>query len=203
MSEPIIYVVDDDVALRQVLSAVGPILKTELASYSSAEDFLAAFQPDRPGCLVLDIKMKGMSGLELQARMAEQGAHIPIIMISGHADVRTAVESMSMGALTLLEKPFRLEELLTYLRNALQVAQSNWAALKEQSNQKARLASLTQKEREVLQLIAEGKANKEMATLLGLSVRAVEDRRARLMKKVGAKSALDLARILAGTSEET
>jgi FixJ family two-component response regulator len=119
-------------------------------------------------------------------------------MISGHADVRIAVEAMTLGAVTLLEKPFRLEELLTHLRRALDKDRTDRAARQDSTDRAARLAALTPKEREVLTMIAEGKTNKEMATLLGLSVRAVEDRRARLMKKVDARSVVELVRLLAG-----
>lgn len=196
--EPAIYVVEDDEPLRKVLASAGNLLGHPVYSFASAEEFLGAYRPEGPGCLVLDIKLGGMSGLKLQSQLSEQGTPLPIIMISGHADVRIAVEAMSMGALTLLEKPFRLEELLSHLEKGLERGIAEWVALQEHSGQEARMARLTPKEREVLAMIADGKANKEMAELLGLSVRAVEDRRARLMKKVGARSILDLARILSG-----
>lgn len=196
--EPAIFVVEDDEPLRNVLASAGKLLDHPVYCFASAEEFLATYKPEGPGCLVLDIKLGGMTGLKLQAHLAEQGTPLPIIMISGHADVRIAVEAMSMGALTLLEKPFPLEDLLSHLRKGLEKGVADWTALQEHSGQEARMAKLTPKEREVLAMIAEGKANKEMAELLGLSVRAVEDRRARLMKKVGARSILDLARILSG-----
>jgi FixJ family two-component response regulator len=119
-------------------------------------------------------------------------------MISGHADVRIAVEAMTLGAVTLLEKPFRLDELLAHVRRALEKDRAYREARSRATEADARLAGLTPKEREVLELIAAGKTNREMADDLGLSVRAVEDRRSRLMKKVGAKSVVELVHVLAG-----
>src|SRR5262249_4042351 len=125
-----------------------------------------------------------------------EGIAIPIVMISGHADVRIAVEAMTLGAVTLLEKPFRLEELLGHLRQALEKDRTDRAYRVQHAEADARLAALTAKEREVLEMIATGKTNREMAEELGLSLRAVEDRRARLMKKVNARSTAELVRLL-------
>src|SRR5436190_1751604 len=135
--------------------------------------------------------MPGMTGLELQRALADAGATIPVVMISGHADVRIAVEAMTLGAVTLLEKPFRLDELLGHVRRALERDRTARDARQQHADADAQLAALTTKEREVLDMIAAGNTNRAMADALGLSVRAVEDRRARLMKKVGAKSVAD------------
>jgi len=144
----------------------------------------------------LDIKMPGMTGLELQRKLADEGTPLPVVMISGHADVRIAVETMTLGALTLLEKPFRLDELLGHVRRALEKDRDNRTAREFEAESTARLAQLTVKEREVLEMIAAGKTNRKMAETLGLSVRAVEDRRARLMKKVNVRSVAELVRML-------
>src|SRR5436190_1615672 len=140
--------------------------------------------------------MPGMTGLELQRKLADDGVNIPVVMISGHADVHVAVEAMTLGAVTLLEKPFRLDELLASVRKALERDSASRAARQQTADADARLAALTAKEREVFDLIATGKTNREMADALGLSVRAVEDRRARLMKKVVAGSVAELVRLL-------
>jgi FixJ family two-component response regulator len=142
--------------------------------------------------------MPGMTGLELQRKLADGGVEIPVVMISGHADVRIAVEAMTLGAVTLLEKPFRLDELLAHVRRALEKDRADRDAQGRATDADARLASLTPKEREVLELIAAGKTNREMADDLGLSVRAVEDRRSRLMKKVNARSVVELMQMLTG-----
>ena len=137
-----------------------------------------------------------MTGLELQRALADAGAPIPVVMISGHADVRIAVEAMTRGAVTLLEKPFRLDELLSHVSKGLERDAAQRAARESATDAGARLAAITAKEREVLDLIAAGKTNREMADALVLSVRAVEDRRARLMKKVHAGSVAELVRLL-------
>lgn len=196
-AEPVIFVVDDDEAVRRALASAGTLLGRGVRSFASAAEFLAAYSPDQPGCLVLDIKMPGMTGLELQRKLADDGAAIPIIMISGHADVRIAVEAMTLGAVTLLEKPFRLEELLGHLRGALEKDARDREARGERAAATALLAGLTPKEREVLEMVAAGSTNRAIAEQLGLSVRAVEDRRARLMRKVNANSVPDLVVLLA------
>src|SRR5262249_46476077 len=136
-------------------------------------------------------------GLELQRELADRGAAIPVVMISGHADVRTAVEAMTLGAVTLLEKPFRLDELLGHVRKALERDAAARESRQKAADAAARPAGLIAKEREVLDLGGAGKTNREMADALGLSVRAGEDRRARLMKKVNAGSVAELVKLLA------
>lgn len=194
-AEPAIFVVDDDEAVRRALTTAVALLGHPVQAYGSAAEFLVAYSPDSPGCLVLDIKMPGMTGLELQRKLADSNATIPIVMISGHADVRMAVEAMTLGAVTLLEKPFRLDELLDHIREALAQDQNERAAQHLHDESADRLARLTTKEQQVLEMVAAGRTNREMAEVLGLSVRAVEDRRARLMRKVNAESLAELIRL--------
>ena len=191
-----IFVVDDDAAVRRAIASAGNLLGRPVKAFASAADFLAAYDSSRPGCLVLDLKMPGMTGIELQQRLVDDGIPLPVIIVSGHADVRIAVDVMTRGAITLLEKPFRLEELLAQLRKALELDEKNRQRAKEQAEADAKLAGLTAKEREVLEAIAAGKTNREIAEELGLSLRAVEDRRARLMKKVQAKTVAELVQVL-------
>lgn len=198
-AEPTIFVVDDDAAVGRAIESAGKLLGYPVRAFASAAAFLAAYA-DEPGCLVLDIRMPGMTGLELQRKLADDGVSIPVVMVSGHADVRIAVEAMTLGAVTLLEKPFRLDELLGHIRTALARDATDRTARAQTADTDARLAALTAKEREVLELIAAGKTNREMADQLGLSVRAVEDRRSRLMKKVNAGSVAELVKLLAGRS---
>lgn len=195
--KPTVFVVDDDAAVRRAIAGAGQLLGSSVLQFASAEEFLAAYDPAQPGCLVLDIKMPGMTGLELQQELAGRGSSIPIIVVSGHADVRIAVEVMTRGAVTLLEKPFRLDELLTHLRKALELDATHRERATRQTETESRLAALTSKEREVLEAVAAGKTNKEIAEELGLSLRAVEDRRARAMKKIQAGSVAELVKILA------
>lgn len=191
-SQPTIFVVDDDPAVSRALASAGKLLDLPVRAYASAQEFLNAYDTRQAGCLVLDIRMPGMTGLELQQKLDEQGIELPIIMISGHADVRIAVEAMTRGAVTLLEKPFRLDELLAQIRRALERDVRCREAKAKQAELAQRLEDLTFKEREVLDLIAAGKTNKQIAAQLHLSLRAVEDRRARLMKKLQARTVAEL-----------
>lgn len=193
--EQTVFVIDDDAAVGRALVSAGKVIGHPVRAFASAAEFLAAYSGE-PGCLVLDIRMPGMSGTELQRHLADAGTDIPIVMISGHADVRTAVEAMTLGAVTLLEKPFRLEELLEHVSVALARDTARRAARERTATASAKLAALTAKEREVLDLIATGMSNRDMADRLGLSVRAVEDRRARLMKRVSAGSVAELVKLL-------
>ncbi len=192
MSVPTVFVVDDDDAVRKAVAAAGGLLGHPVRAFASAMDFLAAYTPDQAGCLVLDVKMPGLSGLELQRRLADDGVTLPVIMISGHADVRIAVEAMTLGALTLLEKPFRLDDLLAQVRIAIDKDTADRATRDRDDDARGRLAALTPKEREVLDQVVAGRTNRVIAEQLGVSVRAVEDRRARLMRKAGVTSLAEL-----------
>ena len=192
-----VFVVDDDTAVGAALAQAVPLLGWPVQVYASATAFLAEYHPDQPGCLVLDVRMPGMTGLELQRKLADDGVELPIVMISGHADVRIAVEAMTLGAITLLEKPFGLDELLTHVRQAIEKDRTDRAERQKRSEAGGRLSNLTPKEREVLEMVVAGKTNRDMATELGLSMRAVEDRRARLMKKAGARTIAELVHLFA------
>lgn len=202
-SEPTIFVVDDDDAVRRAIAAAGQLIGRPVRAFASAAAFLEEYDASQPGCLVLDIRMPGMTGTELQRKLLDDGIAIPVVVVSGHADVRIAVEVMTRGAVTLLEKPFRLDELLAHLRRALDLDAVTRARTAVTAAADARLSGLTPKEWEVLEAVAAGKTNKEMAGALGLSLRAVEDRRSRLMKKVGAKSVAELVQILTRRGDAT
>ena len=193
-AEPTIYVVDDDDAVRRAIAGAGQLLGRPVRSFASAAEFLAGYGGG-PGCLVLDLRMPGMTGVELQQRLAADGVILPVIVVSGHADVRTAVDVMTRGAVTLLEKPFRLDELLTHVRRAVELDAANRARIAEQAAADARLSELTLKEREVMEAVAAGMTNKEIAERLGLSLRAVEDRRARLMRKLDVRTIAELLQV--------
>lgn len=193
--EPIVYIVDDDEA---ICSSLRMLLKSRgipAASHGSAEAFLAQYDPEQPGCLVLDVRMPGMSGLELQDELNRRGAIIPVIFITGHGDVPMAVEAMQHGATDFLQKPFADQDFAERIQHALTLDQHNRAALEQKDQIRARLAALTRRELQVLQLVTLGKPNKIIAADLGVSQRTVEIHRAHLMEKMGATSLAHLVRM--------
>ena len=179
-------------ALKLLLRSVGHAVET----FGSAQEFLDAYGEDRAGCLVLDIRMPGMSGLELQQKLNEKHSILPIIFITGHGDVPMAVEAMQAGAVDFIQKPFRDQDLIDRINQALEKDSSNRAALGERNDIRRRLETLTPREREVLDLVVHGKANKVIAGDLKLSQRTVEIHRARVMEKMQASSLAHLVRMV-------
>jgi RNA polymerase sigma factor (sigma-70 family) len=194
--QPTIFVVDDDEGVRNSLRFLLKSVGLSAATLASATEFLNTYQPDQPGCLVLDVRMPAMSGLELQQQLNLRGAIIPVIFITGHGDIPMAVEAMQHGAFDFLQKPFRDQDLIDRIQRALAADEKNRAALKERDRVRARLDSLTPREREVLDLMMRGKPNKVMAAELGLSQRTVEIHRARVMEKTDASSLAQLVRMV-------
>lgn len=194
-SRPTIFVVDDDEPVRD---SIGMLLETEdlpYETYADAQSFLDAYEPSRRGCLVLDIRMPGMSGLELQTRLREMHATLPIVFITGHGDVPMAVEAMKRGAVDFIRKPFRDQELLDRINEALQVEAGQRAAATDLAEIRAKVETLTPREREVFERVAQGQANKVVAIDLGISERTVEIHRSQVMHKTGARSLADLVRM--------
>ena len=191
-----VFVVDDDDAvrnsLRLLLKSAG--LTTDVAS--SAQEFLSNYDTAHPGCLVLDVRMPGMSGLEMQHELNVRGASIPVIFITGHGDIPMAVEAMQHGAFDFLQKPFRDQELLDRVQRALTRDTEYRARLRQTDRIRERLASLSPREREVLDLVTRGKANKMVAGDLGVSQRTVEIHRAHVMQKMEAGSLAELVRMM-------
>jgi len=196
VANPTVFVVDDDGgvrdALRFLLRSVGLTVET----FTSAVEFLESYRDDRPGCLVLDIRMPGMTGLELQEKLIERRSILPIIFITGHGDVPMAVEAMQAGALDFIQKPFSDEDLLTRINQALAKDAKTRASLSELAAIRTRLASLTPREREVMDLVVQGKLNKIIASDLDLSQRTVEIHRSRVMEKMEASSLAHLVRMI-------
>jgi FixJ family two-component response regulator len=193
---PIVFVVDDDDAVRSSMRLLLKSVGLNATALPSAQQFLATYDPNQPGCLVLDVRMPGMSGLELQQQLNLRGAVIPVIFITGHGDVPMAVEAMQQGAFHFLQKPFRDQDLLDCIQRALAKDKANRAELSEHARNRERLESLTPREREVLHLVTSGKPNKVMAADLGCSQRTVEIHRARVMEKMGVSSLAQLVRIV-------
>ena len=198
MDEPTVFVVDDDQANRDLLRHLMDSVDLAVETFCSAREFLDAFQPDRRGCLLLDVRMPGMSGIELQKELAARGIDLPVIIVTGHSDVQMAVTAMKRGAFDFIEKPINNQQLLDLVHKAMKLD----ASLAEEMSRKAefdkRLSLLTPRERQILDLIAAGKANKQIAHDLGISQRTVEVHRAKVMKKIQAKSLADLMKMVIG-----
>lgn len=196
VKQPTVFVVDDDSGVRSSIRILLKSVGINTTVFASAREFLATFDPSRHGCMVLDIRMPGMSGMELQLELNRLGAIIPVVFITGHGDVPMAVEAMQQGAFDFLQKPFRDQDLIHRIQKALERDAAQRAALQQTDAIKARLDSLTPREREVLDLLADGKQNKVMAATLGLSQRTVEIHRSNVMDKMQAKSVAQLVRML-------
>lgn len=203
MKEPIptVFVVDDDEAVRGSLRLLLKSVGLAATTLPTAQEFLAKYDPEQPGCLVLDVRMPGMSGLELQEQLNVRGAIIPVIFITGHGDIPMAVEAMQQGAFDFLQKPFRDQDLIDRIQRALAKDKANRAELSERSRVRERFESLTPREREVLDLVTSGKPNKIMAADLGVSQRTVEIHRARVMEKMHASSLAHLVRMVMDLNE--
>ena len=195
-SQPTVFVVDDDEAVRGSLMLLLKSLGLPVVTFASAPGFLAAYRPEQAGCLILDIRMPGMSGLELQHQLNVLGAVIPVIFISGHGDIPMAVEAMQHGAFDFLQKPFRDQDLIDRVQKAMERDSLSRDQLRELGHIRERLNSLTAREREVLGLMTLGKQNKVMAGELGVSQRTVEIHRARVMDKMEARSLAQLVRMM-------
>jgi len=190
-----VFIVDDDLAIRHAMTLLVQSVGLESRVFATANDFLERFDSYSAGCLVLDIRMPGLSGLELQQRLLELGVSIPIIFITGHADVPMAVEAMQKGAFAFIQKPFRDQELLESISEAMIAGSRERRRQETRSEVEARLQALTPREHEVMDLVVAGKPNKVIAFELGVSQRTVEVHRARVMEKMEARSLADLVRM--------
>jgi two-component system, LuxR family, response regulator DctR len=194
-----VYVVDDDAGLRAALSFLLKSRQVEAVTFASAEAFLEAYSPQMRGCILTDVRMGGMSGLELFARLAAAGSQLPCIVLTGHGDVPMAVEALKKGVRDFVEKPFDGNLLIDRLIAAM--ADDAEAAETGRSRQTitGRIATLSAREQEVMVLIRAGKPNKVIADELGIALRTVEAHRAKIFEKMGVRSAVELANILASS----
>jgi FixJ family two-component response regulator len=183
-----IYIVDDNPAVRDAIRFLVKQVGLTPKVFSSAQEFLDFFKVEMRGCLVLDIRMPGMSGLDLQEQLKLLGAHIPVIIITGHGDVPITVRAMKSGAFEFLQKPFNDQVLLDTIQTALKQYDAIWEDEDKRNEAAKNLAVLTRREREVLELLKNGKSNKLIARELSLSVRTIEGYRANITDKLGAKS---------------
>lgn len=197
-----VFVVDDDEAVRTSLRLLLKSVGLPVETLASAQEFLDQFDPHRAGCLVLDIRMPGMSGLELQQQLNDRHSIMPIVFITGHGDVPMAVEAMQAGAVDFIQKPFRDQDLIDRINRALEKDRDMRSALRERDEIRRRMSQLTPREREVLELVTRGKANKVIAGDLNVSQRTVEIHRARVMEKMGANSLAHLVRMVIEANRE-
>ena len=191
----LVYVIDDDEAVRDSISMLLESADLPCHCFETADDFFHYHDDTQRGCLVLDIRMPGMSGLQLQQRLSELGSSLPIIFITGHGDVPMAVEAMRQGALDFLRKPVNEANFLDRIQQALDQESGSWHLKLDQEQTRQRISLLTDREQEVFQLVAAGIANKAIASDLGISERTVEVHRSQVMKKLGAKTLAQLVRI--------
>ncbi len=199
---PSVYVVEDDDAVRDSLQMVLESVGYKVFPYPTGNAFLEAWHADMGGCMLLDIRMPGINGMELQRKLNERNSILPIIFITGHGDVPMAVEAMQHGAFDFVQKPYREQELLEKIEHAIALDRDNRQGLQERQLIRTRVESLTPRELDVLRLMVEGRANKVIAADLDISQRTVEIHRARVMEKLAAKSLAHLVRMVMAVGDD-
>jgi FixJ family two-component response regulator len=195
MQEPTVYIVDDDPDMRDSLRWLMKTVGLRVEVYPTAPSFLEAFRPGSPGCLVFDVRMPGMSGLDLFEKLVARGEIMSVIFITAYADVPMAIRAMKSGAIEFVEKPFNRQDLLDRVQRAIKDDTERRHRFADRDALRRRLAKLTAKEREVLELIKEGQPNKAISAVLSITPRAVEMRRASLMKKLEVRTLAELIRL--------
>lgn len=195
MTDPTVFVVDDDAAIRDALSLLISLKGLRPAVYSSAEDFLAVYDTQWRGCLLTDLQMTGMSGLDLQSRLQERGIGLPVVVLTAHGDVATTRAALKNGAVDFLEKPVDDDVLIDVLRNAIRIDADRHRDRLKQTETLTRLGRLTARERDVLFLLADGLQHREIAERLGISPRTVEVYKARMMEKLQCRTLAEIVRI--------
>jgi two-component system response regulator FixJ len=193
--KPVVFIVDDDAAIRRSLRFLIESVGLDVETYATAEQFLNAYDGSQPGCLILDVRMPGMGGLPLQDELAKRHIELPIIIVTGYAEIPMAVRAMKAGAVDFIEKPFSDQLLLEKVREVIDAYMRRRQSSADRDVLAARFASLSAREREVLEGVVAGKANKVIALELGVGPKTVEAHRAKLMKKLGVDSLADLVRL--------
>ncbi len=193
-----VYVVDDDEAVRDSLQWLLEGKDYRVRCFESAESFLSRYDAREVACLIVDIRMGGMTGLELQSRLIEVGSPLPIVFITGHGDVPMAVDSMKKGAMDFIQKPFKEDQLVALVERMLDQAKDAFAEFQSAASRDALMARLTLREAQVLERIVAGRLNKQIADDLGISIKTVEAHRANIMEKLNANTVADLLKIALG-----
>ena len=203
--QPVVFVVDDDPSMRATLTDVMRSVGLQVQTFASAREFMGSKLPDAPGCLVLDVRLPGQSGLEFQRTLAESGMELPVVFITGHGDVPMSVRAMKAGAVDFLIKPFRDQDLLDAVHAAIQRDRAQRQHVIGLADLEERYRSLTERERDIMALVVVGRLNKQIASELGLAEVTVKAHRSQLMHKMGAKSLPELVRMadrLGGAAEK-
>jgi FixJ family two-component response regulator len=193
--DPIVFVVDDDASVRDAVKKLLASVGLRVETFGSAREFLSRKPPEAPACLVLDVRLPDLGGLEFQRALAEANVHIPIIFITGHADVPMTVRAMKAGAVEFLTKPFRGQELLGAIQEAIAKDRVAWSERAQMKELRASYDSLTVREKEVLRLVVSGLLNKQIGAELGTSELTIKTHRGHVMEKMGAESLADLVRM--------
>ncbi|HEX4973706.1 MAG TPA: response regulator transcription factor [Steroidobacteraceae bacterium] len=193
--KPVVYIVDDDDGMRRALTVLMTTVGYQPVAYARPGEFLAKYDPNQASCLVLDVRMPEMSGLEVQQQLNRKGSLLPVILVTGHGDIPMAVQAMKDGAFDFLQKPFRDQDLLDRINAALKQDAQNRESIDRLADLRQRAESLTPREHEVMGHVVDGKANKVIAIDLGLSERTVEIHRANVMEKMGARSVAHLVKM--------
>ena len=191
----VVFVIDDDASMRDAVSRLLNAVGLTVQTFASAREFLAGRLPDVPGCVVLDVRLPGLSGLDLQREMVERGIHIPVIFITGHGDIPMSVQAMKAGAVEFLTKPFRDQDLLDAVRSGIQLDRQGRKERAELAELRDGLRQLTPREREVMSLVVAGLLNKQIALRLGTSEKTIKIHRSHVMQKMRADSLADLVRM--------
>ena len=190
-----VFLIDDDPGVRDSLTLLLSLKGIRTQPFATAESFLETYRPEWAGCVLTDLRMPGMTGLELQSMLRERGVQVPVVVLTAHGDVATARTALKNGAFDFLEKPVDDATLIEVLHNALRVDRERRAAVKARSSADRRMERLTEREREILTLLAAGHQNRQIAAQLGISPRTVEVHKARIMEKLGCRSLADLIRL--------
>lgn len=194
-ADAVVFVVDDDSSVREAIKSLISLVGLRVETFETAQEFLQSKRPDVPGCVVLDVELPGLSGLDLQRELAAHGVKLPIIFITGHGDIPTSVRAMKAGALEFLTKPFHDQDLLDAIRQALERDRAARRHSKEIAELRERSDALTSRETEVMSLVVAGLLNKQIAAELGISEVTVKIHRGRVMNKMGAQSLAELVRM--------
>jgi FixJ family two-component response regulator len=193
--DAVIHIIDDDASMRKAVESLLRSVGLATRPYASVNDFLAARRPDAPGCLVLDVRMPGVSGLDFQTQLSGLGIHLPVVFMTGYGDVPMSVRSMKAGAVDFLIKPFRDQDMLDAVTAALERDKARRIAAAENADLRARFATLSPREQQVMRLVSAGKMNKQVAGELGLSEITVKIHRGAAMRKMGARTLAELVRM--------